>query len=103
MSKDNSFLNGSSGVLLHKFNPNMSIHISMFVVISVALMIYACLALFLGLQPFSKNNPFDITSYNELNVMNFSLLIVNVAVAVGMCMFVYTGSKDIMEQRVLFD
>ena len=88
MSKDHNSLNGNS-VLKHSFNPYMSTNIIIFVIISIILMIYAFAALFFGLQPLAVNNPFNITAYTHINALNALLFIINVAVAIGVIMFIY--------------
>lgn len=93
-----------NNVMETTYNPYLKTTVVTFVVISVILMVYAFLALFLGLSPLSSSNPFvfqKITS--QFSVLNILRLIFNIAVAIGVLLFVYLGAKDILEQRVLFD
>lgn len=86
------------------YNPYLKTTVVTFVVISVILMVYAFLALFLGLSPLSSSNPFVFQKIaSQFSVLNILRLIFNIAVAIGVLLFVYLGAKDILEQRVLFD
>lgn len=104
MNTGNYALNKTQPILKHSFNPYMSPNISLFVAISVLLMLYAFGALFFGFPPLEENNPFNfMEQFKNMNAMNGVLVVVNLAVIVGLGMFVFMGSKDILEQRVVYD
>ena len=93
-----------NNVMETSYNPYLKTTVVTFVVISVILMVYAFLALFLGLSPLSTSNPFVFQKIaSQFSVLNILRLIFNIAVAIGVLLFVYLGTKDILEQRVLFD
>lgn len=93
-----------NNVMETSFNPYLKTTIMTYVGISVVLMVYAFLALFFGMSPLKTSNPFVFQNIvREFNVFNVLRLIFNIAVAVGVLLFVYLGTKDILEQRVLFD
>lgn len=86
------------------FNPYLKTSIVTYVVISVVLMVYAFLALFFGVSPLGSSNPFIFQEIiRKFSVLSVVRLIFNIAVAIGVLLFVYLGTKDILEQRVLFD
>ena len=104
MNTGNSALNKTQQVLKHSFNPYMTPNITMFVAVSIVLMLYAAGALFFGLSPLDKNNPFNIMEqFKNMNVLNGVLMMANVAVIVGLGLFIFLSSKDILEQRVVYD
>jgi hypothetical protein len=104
MNTGNIALNKTQPILKHSFNPYMSPNISLFVAISVVLMMYAASAVFFGFPPLDENNPFDfIKQFKNMNVMNGLLAVLNVVVLMGLVLFVFLGAKDILEQRVVFD
>ncbi len=93
-----------NNVMETSYNPYLKTTVVTFTVISVILMVYAFLALFLGLSPLSSSNPFVFTEIvNQFSILNILRLILNVAVAIGVLLFVFLGTKDILEQRVMFD
>lgn len=93
-----------NNVMETSYNPYIKTVILTYVGISIGLMVYAFVALFLGLPPLQTSNPFVfqkiISNFSFLNIFR---LIINIAVAVGVLLFVFIGSRDIIEQRVLFD
>lgn len=91
-------------MLKHTFNPYLAPNITLFVVISVVLMMYAFGAVFFGLPPLDENNPFDLLELlKNLTILNGFIMVVDFAVIVGLALFVFLGAKDILEQRVIFD
>lgn len=93
-----------NNVMETSYNPYLKTTVVTFTVISIILMVYAFLALFLGLSPLSSSNPFVFQKIaSQFSVLNLLRLIFNIAVAIGVLLFVYLGAKDILEQRVLFD
>ena len=93
-----------NNVMETSFNPYLKTVIMTYVGISVVLMVYAFLALFVGMSPLKTSNPFAFQNVTrKFSVLNLLRLIFNIAVAVGVLLFVYIGSKDILEQRVIFD
>lgn len=93
-----------NNVMETSYNPYLKTTVVTFTVISIILMVYAFLALFLGLSPLSSSNPFVFQKIaSQFSVLNLLRLIFNIAVALGVLLFVYIGAKDILEQRVLFD
>ena len=94
MNTGNIALNKTQPILKRAFNPYMSPNITLFVAISVILMMYAAGAVFFGLPPLDKNNPFDfIKQFQNMNVMNGFLAALNVGVIVGLALFVFWERK----------
>lgn len=86
------------------FNPYIKTTIMTYIAISVILMVYTFLALFFGMSPLESSNPFVFQKIvREFSVVNVLRLLLNIGVATGVLLFVYLGTKDILEQRVLFD
>lgn len=93
-----------NNVMETSYNPYIKTVIITYVAISIVLMVYAFAALFLGLPPFQTSNPFVFQKIvSNFSVLNIFRLILNIAVAIGVLLFVFIGSRDIVEQRVLFD
>lgn len=104
MNTGNNALNKTQNVLKHSFNPYMTPNITLFVIISIILMMYAFGSVFFGLPPLDENNPFDFMNlFNNLTMFNGLIVILNLIVVVGLGLFVFLGAKDILEQRVVFD
>lgn len=93
-----------NNVLETSYNPYLKTTVVTFVVISIILMVYAFMSLFFGMSPLDTSNPFVFQKIaSDFSIINVLRLIFNIAVAIGVLLFVYLGSKDILEQRVLFD
>lgn len=86
------------------FNIYIPYVITIYVVISILLMTYAYASVFFGLPPFKGQNPFVFQRIiSNMSPVNILILIFNILVTVGVVSFIYIGSKDILEQRVIYD
>lgn len=86
------------------FHPWMTTVIITYVMIAIVLMMYALVALFFGFPPLDANNPFIITDHlKDVDATKIMLFIVSLSIILGVVMFVFFASKEILEQRVLYD